>query len=217
MVGNFKTKKNNSFEKAISVVLIFFIVFLIFYIVTLSWFGNEDYADNIITVGEVNIQVTTTPSLENYFSNVSSPIYLVPDAEYALVTTIRSVANNPAGAPNAQVGNAYIRAKIETTPTVNGEHIVYPVVNTSLWVVDDNNEWYYYKGFINNDIATTATFTTALKVIQELPNNLQGQSVNIKLTVHSIQRQYEVYIGDTKWSNIPAEWLTWASTDNWQA
>ncbi len=181
------------FNRTVSILIIITMTFLIFYFVSLSWFGESDYEGGVITVGNIAVSVSTDLNF--------SGIYLEPNKTYSKQTTIIGSS----AVDNENTNDAYIKVKLVTNPKVNGENIITPVYNTSNWVYD-GSEWYYYIGFINK--TTSATFNTALKVNNNLTNELQNQELDITLTVYAIQRDFEAHKTDNDWKNAPTAWKT---------
>ncbi len=93
------------FNRTVSILIILMLVFIIFYFITFSWFGESDEEHGIITVG--NIAVSVTSDLD--FTGV----YLEPNTMYERTTTI--IGSSTAGDENTS--DAYIRVKIVTIAT----------------------------------------------------------------------------------------------------
>lgn len=194
---SYKQTPQERFNRSVSVLIITTLVFLILYLVTFSWFGEVDYGDQVVTVGNISVAVTTDLDFTG--------TYLEPNKIYNKSTTI--TGSTQSGDENTN--DAYIKVKLETSITIDGNPIITPIYNETNWVYD-GSEWYYYIGYINT--TTPAVFNTQLQVSNELGNDLQGQSLTLTLTVSALQRDYEAYNYDTEWSSAPAAWLTAIAT-----
>lgn len=190
---SYKQTPQERFNRAVSTLIVGTLIFLILYLVTYSWFGETDYGDQVVTVGNISVAVTTDLDFTG--------IQLEPNKIYNKSTTI--VGSTEVGDENTN--DAYLKVKLETDVTVNGENIILPIYNDSEWIYD-GSEWYYYVGYVNT--TTPAVFNTQLQVNNDLTNENQGQSITLTLTVYALQREYQAYNYDTEWSSAPAAWLT---------
>lgn len=185
------------FNRTVSVLIIMTMAFMIFYFVSLSWFGESDFEEGVLIVGNISLSVDTDLDFTG--------IYLEPGKTYTKDTVIIGNDNSE----DLNTNDAYIRVKLETNVKVDGNNIIVPIYDEDDWIYD-GAAWYYYIGFINN--TTSATFNTALQVIADLGNDLQNTQVEIALTVSAIQRDYQAHLTDDDWKNSPAAWKTAIAT-----
>lgn len=185
------SQSEDRFYKAVSILIIAILTFLIFYFVSLSWFGESKTGSGVITTGKIAISVTTDLNFNG--------IFLEPNKTYSKSTTI--IGSNEPG--NENTNDAYIRVKFETNIKINNQNIIIPIYDSQKWILGEDG-WYYYIGIVNK--TTSATFNTALQVRSDLSNQHQNQTVIITLTVSAIQREFEAYKNDPDWSTAPTAW-----------
>lgn len=127
-------------QTALSVIVIICVTIASFG-TTLAWLISNDYADNQLTVGETRIEL-----IEDY----DPPAKLSPGTSFTKKPYVENTGNLP----------CYVRMRADFSDN-RAEEFCDPLnIDTSNWVYDPSDGYYYYKSLLQPGESTTNLFTT---------------------------------------------------------
>ncbi len=148
---------------------------------TLAYFTAEDTATNVITAGNIKIELLewadeakTEPFPRNGVDGV------MPGAQITKIIEVKNVGDNP----------AYIRVSVDKTITLeNGEEgIAGPITldfDTVNWE-EGTDGYYYYNGALAPG-ATTEPLFSSVTFDENMGNEYQNSTANINVTAYATQ------------------------------
>ena len=145
---------------------------------TLAYFTDNDAANNVVTMGHVNIELDEPEfSAENENNTIKN---VVPNQTITKDPTITVVAGSE---------SCYLRAKIEITE-LNAEQIADLLENTNIgedWVLAEDG-YYYYQNSVSksNEDQTVDLFDTVI-IPAEWGNEVADMTFEINVTAEAIQ------------------------------
>ncbi|MBO5258961.1 MAG: hypothetical protein J6B26_01105 [Agathobacter sp.] len=145
---------------------------------TLAYFTDNDAANNVVTMGHVNIELDEPEfSAENENNTIKN---VVPNQTITKDPTITVVAGSE---------SCYLRAKIEITE-LNAEQIADLLENTNIgedWVLAEDG-YYYYQNSVSksNEDQTVDLFDTVV-IPAEWGNEVADMTFEINVTAEAIQ------------------------------
>lgn len=147
---------------------------------TMAYFGDKKAAHNVITMGEINIDVVEQQAgpdgvLVDY---PDKPIKVIPTSEVSKIVTVK----NSAEGVNT---DAWIRVKIKKT--ISGDlstDCMKLDIDTENWV--QSGDWYYYKKAIAPNESTTPLLNK-VSFEQGMGNAYQGSEANITICAQAVQ------------------------------
>lgn len=165
---------------------------------TLAWFTSTDTATNVVTVGNVSIEILETSEDKNAISTENGIEWtgaMTPGQVLSKVPTIDNIGKN----------DAWVRANVTMEYLKNGEPVelpegvAVPVINYntsegSNWIAGEDG-FYYYKEALTTDGA--GKVTTPLFDTVTIPNTWTNQgeismaNVTVKVVVNAEAIQYD--------------------------
>lgn len=175
---------------------------------TLAWFSDKASEDNVVTMGNVKIQLNDEYVPEDHTK-------AVPNETIDKTVSVTNVGDN----------TAYVRVKVTPMWMMKDENDQM-VQDTSLndnlitvnfntdenWVQSDDGYWYYQVALANNNAADADKTTTELfntfTLSKDIDNKYADKTAYIKVEVEAVQEQYfndELVIKDGKivgWGDV---------------
>lgn len=142
---------------------------------TLAYFTAQDEAQNIITAGNLDIQVVETDESGDPFENQTG---VMPGSVIDKVVKVENIGDN----------TAWIRVRVTAVCTANGTELPIDGIvldyNTTDWVYADG--FYYYTSPVDAAEFTTALFNTVTFGIG-LGNEYQNAQLTIDVEADAVQ------------------------------
>ncbi len=157
--------------------------------VTLAYFTADDQVTNVITAGNVKIQLCEMMATDNGdtlvpFENVSG---VMPGTEVSKIVTVKNTGNNA----------AYVRVSVESLikdasgiedELLTGEldsYIEIDIDSTNWTYMDDG--YYYYNTALEAGAETEPLFTI-VKYSEKMPNEYQNTTLEMNITAYATQK-----------------------------
>ena len=145
---------------------------------TLAYFTDNDAANNVVTMGHVNIELDEPEfSAENENNTIKN---VVPNQTITKDPTITVVAGSE---------SCYLRAKIEITE-LNAEQIADLLENTNIgedWVLAEDGYYYYQNSVSKSNEDQTVDLFDTIVIPAEWGNEVADMTFEINVTAEAIQ------------------------------
>lgn len=145
---------------------------------TLAYYSSSEIARNVITAGNIKIELIETDAEGKPFENVSG---VMPGAEVDKIVTVKNTADNA----------CWVRISVEKEIQLSKEKSGTP--DLSLLEIDFNNEdwtekngFFYYNKKLNPGETTEALFT-AVTFNTAMDNLYAGCSANVSVRAQAVQ------------------------------
>lgn len=157
--------------------------------VTLAYFTADDQVTNVITAGNVKIELCEMMTTENGdalvpFEDVSG---VMPGTEVSKIVTVKNTGNNA----------AYVRVSVNSLIkdandiedellTDRLDSYIELDINTENWTYMDDG-YYYYNTALEAGAETEPLFTT-VKYLEKMPNEYQNTTLEMNITAYATQK-----------------------------
>lgn len=145
---------------------------------TLAYFTDNDAANNVVTMGHVNIELDEPEfSAENENNTIKN---VVPNQTITKDPTITVVAGSE---------SCYLRAKIEITE-LNDEQVADLLENTNIgedWVLAEDGYYYYQNSVSKSNEDQTVDLFDTIVIPAEWGNEVADMTFEINVTAEAIQ------------------------------
>ena len=157
--------------------------------VTLAYFTADDQVTNVITAGNVKIELCEMMTTENGdtlvpFEDVSG---VMPGTEVSKIVTVKNTGNNA----------AYVRVSVSSLIkdandiedellTDRLDSYIELDINTEKWTYMDDG-YYYYNTALEAGAETEPLFTT-VKYLEKMPNEYQNTTLEMNITAYATQK-----------------------------
>lgn len=157
--------------------------------VTLAYFTADDQVTNVITAGNVKIELCEMMTTENGdtlvpFEDVSG---VMPGTEVSKIVTVKNTGNNA----------AYVRVSVNSLIrdandiedellTDRLDSYIELDINTENWTYMDDG-YYYYNTALEAGTETEPLFTT-VKYLEKMPNEYQNTTLEMNITAYATQK-----------------------------
>ena len=157
--------------------------------VTLAYFTADDQVTNVITAGNVKIELCEMMTTENGdtlvpFEDISG---VMPGTEVSKIVTVKNTGNNA----------AYVRVSVSSLIkdandiedellTDRLDSYIELDINTEKWTYMDDG-YYYYNTALEAGAETEPLFTT-VKYLEKMPNEYQNTTLEMNKTAYATQK-----------------------------
>lgn len=163
---------------------------------TMAYFTSSDTATNVITTGNVKIEINEDTKANAADNIVEGTIEkdksisfknVTPGSLLSKIPTVKNTGTNP----------AFVRATITMHYFKDGEEISLPegtekaIVNynsENWYMVEGDNTYFYYNGILEKDKSTEPLFTI-VEIPSSWTNELAGITVNAEVHAEAIQSE----------------------------
>ena len=157
--------------------------------VTLAYFTADDQVTNVITAGNVKIQLCEMMATDNGdtlvpFENVSG---VMPGTEVSKIVTVKNTGNNA----------AYVRVSVESLiKDASGieDELLTGELDSYIEIDIDSTNWtymvdgYYYYNTALEAGAETEPLFTIVKYSEKMPNEYQNTTLEMNITAYATQK-----------------------------
>lgn len=149
---------------------------------TLAYFTSDEQTHNIITSGNVKIDLMEQAELEDgTLVDYTDPVNVMPGTDVSKIVTVKNIG----------AGDAWIRVSVESTVTFRDSADAKPSegdivldFDTENWILKDGY-YYYTKPLAANN--TTAPLFTMVSFSPKMGNSYQGSKLDIAIQVQGVQ------------------------------
>lgn len=143
---------------------------------SLAYFTASEVTRNVITMGNIKIELIETDKEGKPFQNLSS---IMPGNKVDKIVTVKNTSTNA----------CWVRIEVEKEITLTNQETGDPSllkidINDTDWLYQDN--YYYYKNKLEPGEQTTPLFTT-VSFDQTMDDKYSGCKVNITVAAQAVQ------------------------------
>lgn len=151
---------------------------------TLAYFTAEEKASNVITSGNINIELQEKMLDPDSGEEIDFPengiVGAMPGDEISKIVRVKNIGDN----------DAYIRMKVESTVNDESGGILdtNPILldlNATDWTLKDG--YYYYNEILKNGEMSEPLFTTVTFDGDTMNNDYKNSRVSIEVTAYAVQ------------------------------
>lgn len=147
---------------------------------TLAYFTTSDKATNVITAGNLKLEVHETTKDGTEFP--SEGVVVMPGDTVSKIVTVENTGAHP----------MYVRVRLSRSvndDALTADNCISMNINTKYWTYNDADDYYYYKKQLLAGETTKALFTKVEISGEAVDNAYMGKQFNVNVAAYGVQSE----------------------------